>query len=265
MAVVVCDLDGVMWRGDQPIAGSANAVSELRGAGHAVAFLTNNSSATVDSYVEKLGRCGVEVTPEQVLTSAATAAELVARDHPAGGRVLACAGAGVVDALENLGFEVVSEGPAAAVVVGWHRDFDFEGLTRAARAIREGAAFVATNLDPTFPSPDGFLPGNGAIVAAVATASAASPVVAGKPEQPTAQLVHERFGASGVMVGDRPSTDGAMADALGWPFALVLSGVAGPGGDEPVPDPPPAFVASDLAAVTPMLLAYLGTPDRAES
>ncbi len=68
-------------------------------------------------------------------------------------------------------------------------------------------------------------------------------------------MVRRRLGDHGVMVGDRPSTDGAMATALGWPFALVLSGIGGHDPAEPVPTPPPAFVADDLAALVPELLA----------
>ena len=106
--------------------------------------------------------------------------------------------------------------------------------------MREGARFVATNLDATYPTADGMIPGTGALVAAVAIASSATPEVAGKPEPPTVALVHQRLGTTGVMVGDRPSTDGAMADALGWPFALVLSGVTAavaPPGGEAIPSP----------------------------
>src|SRR5206468_6709238 len=77
--------------------------------------------------------------------------------------------------------------------------------------------------------------------------------VAGKPEQPMADLVRARYGNRGVVVGDRPSTDGAFAATLGWPFALVLSGVAGSPGGEQVPDPAPPFVAADLARLVPML------------
>ena len=91
--------------------------------------------------------------------------------------------------------------------------------------MRDGARFVATNLDATYPVPGGLIPGAGSLVAAVATAAGASPEVAGKPEAPTVGLIRERYGDIGVVVGDRPSTDGALATALGWPFALVLSGV----------------------------------------
>ena len=143
--------------------------------------------------------------------------------------------------------------------MGFHRDFDFDGLTRAADAARAGARFVATNLDPTYPVHGGVVPGAGALVAAVATAAGRTPEVAGKPEAPMADLVRSRFGTAGVVVGDRPSTDGVFAAALGWPFALVLSGVAGSAGGEAVPDPPPPFVAADLAHLVPRLLDGAGS------
>ena len=114
---------------------------------------------------------------------------------------------------------------------------------------------MATNLDPTYPGATGIRPGAGAIAAAVTTAAGRSPEVAGKPAAPAVEYVRRHLGTRGVMVGDRPSTDGAFAAALGWPFALVLSGIAGPDGDEPIPEPPPAFTASDLGALVPALLA----------
>jgi ribonucleotide monophosphatase NagD (HAD superfamily) len=165
--------------------------------------------------------------------------------------VLACAGEGVTEALEAAGYALVSGGPADAVVVGWHRDFDFDGLDRASAAVRAGSRFVATNTDPTYPGAGRVLPGAGAIVAAVATAAGRAPEVAGKPHPATAALVRSRAGPFGVKVGDRPSTDGAMADALGWPFALVLTGIGGHDPAEPVPDPPPELVGADLAALVP--------------
>jgi len=256
--VVVLDLDGVLWRGDEPIAGSADAVSALRAADTPVAFLTNNSAAPAAALIAKLARMGVDAAPHEVLTSSMVAAELLQRDLPAGARVLACAAVGVVDALTDAGFTVVDRPPAAAVVVGLDRAFDFQRLDQAARAVRAGARFLATNLDPTFPAADGIEPGAGAIAAAVATAAGRSPEVAGKPERATVEAVRRRFGGDGVVVGDRPSTDGLLAQRLGWPFALVLSGVGGHDPSEPVPDPPPAFVGADLATVVARLLAHHG-------
>jgi 4-nitrophenyl phosphatase len=252
--VVCCDLDGVVWRGETPIEGAAAAIARLREAGLRVVFLTNNSSGRVADNVARLAASGVDAEPAEVASSAQAAAALVARDHTAGTRVLACAGPGVVEALEAAGFEAVDDGPATAVVVGWHRNFDFERLRRASDCVRSGATFVATNLDPTYPGTDGLLPGAGSIVAAVQTAGGRAPAVAGKPEKAMAELVRSRYADPVVMIGDRPSTDGAFADVLGVPFALVLSGIAGADGEEPVPDPAPPFVAADLGALAPQLI-----------
>jgi HAD superfamily hydrolase (TIGR01450 family) len=256
--LLCCDLDGVVWRGEKPISGSAEGIAELRADGWRVAFVTNNSSPRVGDYVERLSAMGIPVDADAVCTSAQAAAALVGDGAPTGSTVLACAGPGVVEALEARGLRLSDSSAVDAVVVGLNRDFDFDDLTRASDAARNGARFVATNLDPTYPVHDGVIPGTGALVAAVSTAAGRRPEVAGKPEAPMAALVRSRFGPRGIVVGDRPSTDGAFAAALGWPFALVLSGVAGSPGGEPVPDPPPRFVASDLAALVPMLLAADG-------
>jgi 4-nitrophenyl phosphatase len=252
--VICCDLDGVVWRGDTPIPGSADGIARLRAAGRRVVFTTNNSSLRIADYVERLGTFGIPALPDDVCTSAQAAAALVASKVAPGAAVLACAGPGVVEALTERGLRVVESGPADAVVVGFHRDFDFAGLTAAADAARGSALFVATNLDPTYPIDGGLVPGAGALAAAVATAAGREPEVAGKPELPMADLVRARFGDAGVVIGDRPSTDGAFAAALGWPFALVLSGVAGEAGGEPVPDPPPPYVAEDLAHLVALIL-----------
>jgi glycerol-1-phosphatase len=260
-AVVCCDLDGVIWRGDEAIPPAALGIRALRDAGLRVGFVSNNSSQPLAEVAGKLSRFGVPAEPDDVLTSAVSAASLLAGVLAPGARVLACAGPGVVEALGAVGLTPVKDQPAEAVVVGFHRDFDFDELDRAASAIRDGARFVATNLDATYPMPGGtMLPGTGAITAAVAVASGCEPVVAGKPEPATVELVRARFGTRGVVVGDRPSSDGALATALGWPFGLVLSGVTAavaPPGGEAIPSPPPPFVAADLGALAPQLIAAL--------
>lgn len=258
--VIVCDLDGVLWRGDTPIPGSAGAVAALRAAGRRVAFLTNNSSHRVGDVLAKLERCGVPADAADVLSSAQAAAALLGSGLGPGSRVLVCAGPGVEEAVAGAGYVAVPndrdpEAPVDAVVCGFHRDFDFDRLDRAATAVRHGARFVATNLDATYPGDDRVLPGAGSLVAAVATASGRTPEVAGKPAAATVALVRERLGADGIMVGDRPSTDGALATALGWPFAMVRSGIGGHDPDEPVPDPAPAFLADDLSGLVDLLLA----------
>jgi HAD superfamily hydrolase (TIGR01450 family) len=236
------DLDGVVWLAGAPIPGAAGAVARLRQRGEEVVFVTNNSNGTVADNEARLARCSIDAAGH-VLTSAQAAATLVDR----GERILICGGPGVREAVMQRGAEPVEEGNADAVIVGYHREFDYERLRAAATAIRQGARFLATNDDATYPTPDGPIPGNGALVAAVAVAAGAEPLVAGKPYAPMADLVRTRYGADGVVVGDRPDTDGRFARALGWRFALVLSGVTGPG-DLPV-DPAPAVVAADLATL----------------
>lgn len=229
--LAVCDLDGVVWLGDQPIPGAGDAVAGLREGGCDVLFLTNNSSLTRDDVIAKLARAGVEGDRDEVLTSAMAAAAAAVSMLPRGAAVLAWSGTGVKEALEQVGFAVDPPGGADvdAVVVGWHRSFDFDELSRAAAAVRAGALFIATNRDATYPTPDGLLPGSGALVAAVATAAGREPdTVAGKPEPTTVELVRERARSeSGFVVGDRRSSDGVLAERLGWPFLLVESEVTG--------------------------------------
>lgn len=253
---VVCDLDGVVWLAAQPIPGAAAAVAALRRAGHRVLFVTNNSFATVAEVEAKLAGVGVPAEGD-VITSAVVAGDLVA----AGERVLVCGGPGIEEAVRRRGAEVVRPaGPAVpvdVVVVGFHRSFDYEVMRVAATAVRAGARLVGTNTDATYPTPEGPIPGGGAILAAVATAAGRDPVVAGKPHEPMAAAVRAATGGEvgdAVMVGDRPETDGAFARTIGCRFALVLSGVTG-AGDLPV-EPEPDLVAADLAGVAAWLGAY---------
>ena len=151
------------------------ASRDLRAAGLRVVFLTNNSSGRVRDNLARLAAAGVEADADDLVTSAQAAAAMLGEAPAPGARVLACAGPGVIEALQAHGFETVDAVPAAAVVVGWHRDFDFERLRRAADGVRAGARFVATNLDPTYPGTEGLLPGAGSLVAAVADRGRASP------------------------------------------------------------------------------------------
>ncbi|HZU72629.1 MAG TPA: HAD-IIA family hydrolase [Acidimicrobiales bacterium] len=217
----IIDLDGVIWLADHPIPGSPEAVDRLRAGGVRPLFVTNNSSLTVEQYLAKLAGMGVQASADELVTSAQAAASLL---EPGTSAVL-CAGPGAEEALRSNGVEVRSEGPADVVVVGWHRDFDFHRLTVACRAVWSGARLVATNEDATYPTPDGLLPGAGSILAAVTTATAATPVIAGKPHQPIVDLLHKRAPNIELVVGDRVNTDGLLARRLQVPFGLVLSGV----------------------------------------
>jgi HAD superfamily hydrolase (TIGR01450 family) len=255
---VLCDLDGVIWLAHEPIAGSAQAVQQLRSAGHRVVFVTNNSFSTMAQHHDALERCGIEAVGD-VITSSMAAATLVMP----GQRAMVVGGAGIVEALQRRGVEVVDdtvEVGVDVVVVGLHRHLSYDGLANAARAVRRGAQLLGTNDDATFPTPKGPVPGGGAILAAVQVASGVEGIVAGKPHLPMAAALRQHLGVDEavpswwshmVMVGDRPSTDGRFAQTLGCRFALVRSGVTEPGAD---PGVAVDFDAADLASLVPALV-----------
>jgi HAD superfamily hydrolase (TIGR01450 family) len=148
--VVACDLDGVVWRGDEAIAPAAAGIAALRDAGLCVAFVSNNSNSPVGDVVAKLDRMGVPATADEVVTSATAAAWLLAQSLTAGARVLACAGPGVREALAAHGLVAVDEGPADAVVVGFHREFDYAELDRTSAP---GPGSSPPTSTPPTPSP----------------------------------------------------------------------------------------------------------------
>ena len=241
----VLDLDGVLWLAGRALPGAPEAVARLRSAGERVVFVTNNSGPRLEDHVAALGAIGVEAEPDDIGSSAHAAAALL---EP-GSTAYVLGGPGVVEALQQRGVQVLgAEGKPDAVVVGRTTEFDYERLRIASTAIREGARFVATNLDPTLPTPEGLVPGAGSIIAAVKVAAGREPdVVAGKPFMPTADYVRSKIGTPAMVVGDRADTDGALARQLGAPFGLVLTGVT-TAADLPV-DPAPDVVAPSLAAL----------------
>lgn len=250
---VLCDLDGVVWLDRRALPGAADAIERLRASGRRVLFVTNNSMALLADQEAALAAVGVPAVGD-VVTSAQAGASLV---RP-GERVHVAGAAGLVEAVVARGAVLVGDGPADAVVVGLHRDFDYRRLHAASAAIRAGARFVATNDDATFPTPDGLTPGAGALVAAIAAAAGSAPVIAGKPHRPMAELVAERCGADfrpdrAIVVGDRASTDGLFARTIGSPFALVRSGVTAPGAPLDA-DLTPDLDLADLGAVADSLL-----------
>jgi glycerol 3-phosphatase-2 len=238
----VIDLDGVVWLTGAPIDGAADAVARLRAAGIRPLFATNNSAPTIAELLARLERCAIPAGADDLVTSAQAAASMVA----VGTRVLALASGGVEEALQARGVHLVKGPPVDAVVVGWTDDIDFSRLAAAASAARDGARLIGTNDDPTLPTPDGLLPGAGALLAAVAVAAGVTPELAGKPHEAMVRLITERAGDVVAAVGDRPSTDGALAAQLGVPFALVVSEVSHADGARRPAGPAPSVVAADL-------------------
>ncbi len=244
----ILDLDGVIWLADEPVPGSADAVARLRALGVRVVFVTNNSYSRRADQAAKLARMGIDTALDDVVTSAMAAARLVSP----GERALVIGGPGLLEELHAAQADVVEAGSGgeldgvATVVVGMDPSFDFSKLAAATSALRSGARLIGTNDDATYPTAHGIWPGAGSLLAAVARAGGADPLIAGKPFDPMAALVEERIGPVDVAVGDRPSTDGQMARKLGARFGLVLSGVTAPG-HGPI-EPAPDREAADLRA-----------------
>jgi len=250
-SVWIVDLDGVLWLAGQPIGDVASAVQTLRSRGIRVVFATNNSAPTAGQLIGRLAKIGIGAASEDLVSSARVAASLL---EP-GERVHVLAEGGVLEALAERGVVVADAGIRDAAVVGWSRDFDFAALAAISTVARVTGRLIATNGDPTHPTPEGLMPGSGALLAAVATASGVEPLIAGKPHPPMVDYVrhHVLGGTSGtaVMVGDQPGTDGLLAERLGIPFVLVDSGVTPPGA--PGDGCPVVLRAADFVSVVAAL------------
>ena len=247
---VLFDIDGVVRLGPRPIEGAGAAVAAIAARGIAVGYVTNNSSATPADMAANLQAVGVDANAEQIMTSALAAAALL---EPAT-RCLMIGMEGLAESLRGRGCVLVDDpGEAEAVVIGFDRSLQWDDLRRATLALRAGARFLATNDDPTFPSPEGLWPGNGAIVAALERSSGRSAEVAGKPHAPLLLAAAARCGADPVLlVGDRHSTDIAGGAALGWDTALVLTGVTSREQSTALIPPPTYVLDSVVDLVSPV-------------
>jgi glycerol 3-phosphatase-2 len=247
------DLDGVVYLGGSPISGAADALKVAAGRGMRLAYVTNNASRTPSAIAAQLSGMGVRATATDIVTSAQAAAHLLADRFPAGSAVLVVGGMGLRLAVRARGLRPVTtaaDGPLA-VVQGYAHDISYGLLAEAALALRAGAFYVATNADPTLPTPRGQQPGNGSLVQLLVTATGCHPVVAGKPEPPLHAESVQRVGARHpLVVGDRLDTDIEGAVRGGADSLLVLTGVSQPA-DLLLASSRhrPTYVAADLAGL----------------
>ena len=251
---VLCDLDGVIYRGRQVLPGVKAGLVQLTDSEVPILFITNNSTRTPQATAEKIsGLTGVPVEADQVLTSSLAAMTLLDNsDDP----VLIVGEVGVTSAVEEAGLTVTDDPlVAGAVVVGLTRGLTYELVTAAMQAIMNGARFIATNDDTSFPTEDGLVPGSGAIVAAIAAASGVQPEVAGKPNKAMKDLIRSRVGSDAWIIGDRLDTDIALAAGEpGWRSILVLTGITDSGaGANRAAD----FVVDDFPAAVDLVLGHL--------
>ena len=225
-------MDGVIWKVDAPIGDLAATFKRIRARGLKFVFATNNGTQTPEEYQVKLAGLGVDIKTWQVVTSANGIAFMLAQKYPRGTKVFMIGEDGIRVALEEKGFEILSteNAPQAqAFVMGIDRGINFQKVAEATLLVRAGVPFYTTNTDRTFPTPRGEIPGSGAWLSVITTATGVNPIIAGKPFPYLMKLSLERLGMKKeetLVVGDRLETDIAAGQAVGCPTALVLSGVS---------------------------------------
>lgn len=223
---LLLDLDGTVFRGQQPTDGAVDTLADIEAR---TLFVTNNASKRSDEVAQKLVAMGFAAEADDVVTSAQSAARLLAAQIPSGSAVLVIGTESLADEIRHVGLRPVRKfaDEPAAVVQGHSPQTGWADLAEAALAIRDGALWVAANVDRTLPSELGLLPGNGSMVAALETATDQRPQVAGKPQPPLLldALARGQFERP-LVVGDRLDTDISGANAAGLPSLLVLTGVS---------------------------------------
>ena len=235
MIGIVLDMDGVLYRGNRPIEGARELIEFLKARGIPFALLTNNSTRTPEMYREKLLSMGIDVPEERIVTSG-LATRLYMAKHIKPGRVFVIGGKGLHEEMKRLGWGTVGveecrEGrwkEIEHVVVGLDPGLTYEKLKYGTLAIRNGASFIGTNPDTTYPAEEGLYPGAGAIIASLRASTEKDPLIIGKPNEPVYEIVWEKLGSVDEiwMVGDRLDTDIAFAKRFGMKAIMVLTGVS---------------------------------------
>lgn len=229
---LILDMDGVIWRSDSPIGDLPAIFKRIEARRLKYVFATNNGTKTPEQYVDVLGRLGVQASPDQVVTSALGVAHMLSQTYPPGTKAFMIGEDGIRKALEGKGYEILPVEKAREAeffVMGIDRGITFEKMREATLLVRRGIPFYATNPDKTFPTPRGEIPGAGAWISVITTATDVEPIIAGKPFPFMMELsleILETKKEETLVVGDRLETDIAAGQAVGCPTALVLSGVS---------------------------------------
>jgi 4-nitrophenyl phosphatase len=245
---LILDMDGVLWLESKPIGDLPAAFKRIGQLGLKAILVTNNASRSLQFYLDKLRSFGVELEAWQVLSSGQALIHLLQTEFPHIRNVYLIGEAGLVGGLTQAGYQI-GEQDAQAVIVSLDRELTYEKLRTANRLTRGGAALIATNADPSIPTPAGLEPGAGAILAAVEAAAGVQAAIAGKPNPQVYQLAMQRLGTSPgetLVVGDRLETDISGAQSLGCRTALVLSGVTSADAAQEW-SPAPDLIAQDLS------------------
>ncbi len=227
---IIFDIDGTVARGKKVLPGALDTLAELRRRDIRFAFFTNDNSNTINSWVDKLAGMGIDAAPEEVLTSALIAAEATAQLH-SDKKILPVGNVGLIEALKAKNLTLLNfeeAGQADVVVMGKDNNFNQARLNTVCQAIWNGAEFIATNYDPKVPTANGFVPGTGAMIKAVAYTTGHEPLVTGKPSSWSGEMAMKILGTTperGAVIGDQLGTDIAMGNNAGLFSILVLTGV----------------------------------------
>ncbi len=248
---LIIDVDGVLRRARQPLAGAAEFLPWLTRHGIDYRIVTNNSMNTPAQFCAAFAAMGIVTDETHIISSATGTAWYLSHLSPQGGRVFIVGEDGIRHALLNGGLFTLADQQADFVVVGIDRSFTYEKLQRACTLIRNGARFIATNTDATYPMEQGLMPGSGSLVAAVQTCAGVAPLVVGKPGPMLLDMALEQMGArreQTAVLGDRLDTDIAGAVAARMASIMVLTGV---NSQADIADSPykPTFVFDDLPAL----------------
>jgi NagD protein len=219
------DMDGVLVHEEEALPGGSEFVEALQSNGRGFLLLTNNSIFTARDLRARLLASGLNVPEDAIWTSALATAKFLSDQCP-GGSAYVIGEVGLTSALHNAGFVLTERNPDY-VVLGETRTYSFETITRAIRLIERGARFIATNPDPSGPSPEGPLPATGSVAALISRATGREPYYIGKPNPLMMRSALNRIGAhseSTIMVGDRMDTDVIAGLEAGMRTILVLTG-----------------------------------------
>ena len=239
------DMDGVLVHEDRAIPGADRFVARLRELGLPFLVLTNNSIYTRRDLAARLSQGGLDVPEESIWTSALATASFLESQRP-GGSAFVIGEAGLTTALHQAGYTMTERDPDY-VVLGETRTYSFERITQAIRLVATGARFIATNPDPTGPTPDGPLPATGSVAALISRATGVEPYFVGKPNPLMMRSALNAIGAHSettAMVGDRMDTDVVSGLEAGMHTVLVLTGSTSRDEAERFPFRPSRIVAS---------------------
>ena len=225
---LVIDMDGVLWHGDTPMPGLHEFFDILRRKRIKFVLATNNNTQTPEGFIQKACKMGIDLLPEQIVTAGVATVHYLRSRYPSGGRVHVVGEAALKGLISDAGFSL-ADSDVQAVVATMDRQLTYDMLKRATLLIRAGADFIGLNPDTSYPTPEGLVPGGGAILAAISAASDRQPLIIGKPESWMFRIALERMQLcpeETASLGDRLETDIAGGQRLGLKTILVLSGVS---------------------------------------